>query len=143
MDTTAKPLLVLTSCTLLFPITKILTTNYHVHQFYSSLSQICMFLCSVAFHSTRNDYILILDRIAMTNLSLVGIFVVHNQSPREIIVYWGCMVYIVFSYILGQNYNLYAFDKNVYLQQFWHGLIHIFMSYLCCVSIDYTVSNTN
>ena len=143
MDTTVRPLLILTSCSFLIPITKVVTTNYHVVQFYASLSQICMFMASITFHSTRSEYALFRDRIAMTNLALLGMIVVHNQSAREIVVYWGCMVYILFSYILGQNYNLYAFDKNFYLQQFWHALIHIFMSYLCCVSIDYTLENTN
>ena len=136
-DLTVRPLLVLTSNVFLIPIWKYIASGYYIEHPYQLMTQMFFYIVSFLFHTTRLDVFFVLDRIAIINQILVGLFVVHQQSAKEIIVFWTCIAYAVISYIVGSQYSIFAFDPDFYIQQFWHSLNHFFISYVAWVICDY------
>jgi hypothetical protein len=81
---------------------------------------------------------MILDKIGIANHVVIGLICTHQQSTKEIIVYWTTISYAIISYIIGYQYSIFAFDSDFYIQQFFHGLNHFFISYISIVINQYS-----
>jgi hypothetical protein len=135
VDQTVRPLLILTSTAFLLPVYKFIVTGYYIDHPYQFMSQVFFFLISILFHSTRLHVFLVLDRLAIANHVVLGIIVIHQQTAKEILVFWTCMAYGMVSYVIGAKYSVFAFDPNFYIQQFWHALNHFFIAYVSWVIV--------
>jgi hypothetical protein len=128
-----SPYLVLTSLIYLFPAYK----AYLLGELYLLASLLCLSTTSVIVHITYDTTALLFDRIAIVNYVGYGIFLSSDFSPKLFHTTFFPLVYAIYVHGIGSVYSIYCFDPDWYVQQFWHGLIHIFSAYSSFMYLDH------
>lgn len=94
---------------------------------YYCLSFLLLLISSILYHSTKNNYILIVDKIFCHNIILTGLFFFLKRNKCDIntymiIILFLCTMYIYFA---GYYFSKYIFDKDSNIRENFHVLFHV------------------
>ena len=112
-------------------ITNIITAFYKKYYLYSFL--FCFItITSLIFHSYKNIYTNIIDKIAIFSIIIYGLYIlINNFSYNNFVM----IIIIIFSFILclylyfyGYLYNVLCFHHNKNISNIYHGLLHLISS---------------
>ena len=97
---------------------------------YYCLSFLLLLISSILYHSTKNNYILIVDKFFCYNIILTGLYFFLKRNKCDINT---CIIIILFLstiyiYIGGCYSSKYIFDKDLTIRENFHVLFHLFAS---------------
>jgi len=123
-----KKLLVLSSFVF---ITNIITAILYKDYIYSFIF-IGLTLTSILYHSNRNIYTNILDKIAILSVVSYGTYNFYNKYNSDNSIYLSIVVVlfliICFFYFYGYLTKQYCFNNDLYIANRFHCLLHLISS---------------
>ena len=93
---------------------------------YYCLSFLLLLISSILYHSTKNEYILILDKIFCYNIILTGLFFFLKINKCDINTYIIIILFLstIYIYVAGYYFSKYIFDKDLIIRENFHVLFH-------------------
>jgi|MDTA01.2.fsa_nt_gb hypothetical protein len=93
---------------------------------YYCLSFLLLLISSILYHSTKNNYILIVDKIFCYNIILTGLFFFLKRNKCDINTYIIIILFLftIYIYVAGYYFSKYVFDKNLIIRENFHVLFH-------------------
>jgi len=90
--------------------------------YWTSGASVLLSLTSVAFHWTKNQNVLIVDRLAILQYFACSIYESRGWSA---VCTSMSVAYCLLSYFMGQQYSIMAFDPNPTVRTLFHAMIHL------------------
>lgn len=113
------PILIISSLLFVVPI----TYAAHHRYWYIYLSFLFMLVTSVAFHSSKNSFILKLDLVAIVNIILLSLVTAYYINCLPLFIVGSS--WILFIYIYGYMNKTMAFSPSYVESRLYHSTIHM------------------